>query len=41
MPYHDLNRDMWDDVRSGIAHLSLLILMLADEYLLNVLCGFG
>jgi hypothetical protein len=29
MPYRNLNGDMWDDVGSGIAHLSTLILVLA------------
>jgi hypothetical protein len=37
----DLDRDMWDDVESGIAHLSLLMLMLAHRYPLDVLCGLG
>jgi hypothetical protein len=37
----DLDRDMWDDAGSRIAHLSPLILMLARGYPLDVLCGFG
>jgi hypothetical protein len=41
MPYHDLGGDMWDDVGSRIAHLSVLILVLARGCPLNVLCGFG
>jgi hypothetical protein len=37
----DLDRDMWDNVGSGISHLSPLILILTRGYLLNVLCGLG
>jgi hypothetical protein len=40
-PNHDLDKDMWDNVGSEIAHLSRLILILARGYPLNVLCGFG
>jgi hypothetical protein len=40
-PIHNLDGYMWDDVGSGIAHLSPLILMLAHEYSLNILCGLG
>jgi hypothetical protein len=32
----DLDRDMWDDAGSGIAHLSPLILMLSRWYPLNI-----
>jgi hypothetical protein len=34
--YHNLDGDMWDDVGSMIAHLSLLILMFARGYPFNV-----
>jgi hypothetical protein len=37
-PNRDLDEDMWDNVGSGIAHLSPLILILAHRYPLNVLC---
>jgi hypothetical protein len=40
-PNRDLDEDMWDNVGSGIAHLSLLILILARGYPLNILCGLG
>jgi hypothetical protein len=39
MLYHNLDEDMWDDVGSGISHLSLLILMLTHRCPLNELCG--
>jgi hypothetical protein len=32
---------MWNDVGSEIAHLSLLVLVLARECPLNILCGLG
>jgi hypothetical protein len=38
-PIYDLSGDIWDDMGSGIAHLSPLILMLARGYPLDVLCG--
>jgi hypothetical protein len=38
MPYRYLDEDMWNNVGSGIAHLSPLILILARRYLLNILC---
>jgi hypothetical protein len=38
-PIRDLDRDMWDEVESGIAHLFLLILILTCGYPLDVLCG--
>jgi hypothetical protein len=41
MPYRNLDGDMWDDVGSGIAHLSPLILVLAHGCPLNVLCVLG
>jgi hypothetical protein len=41
MPYCDLDEDMWDDMGSGIAHLSLLNLVLARGCPLNVLYGLG
>jgi hypothetical protein len=37
----DLDGDMWDDAGSGITHLSLLILILARGYPLDILCGLG
>jgi hypothetical protein len=37
----DLDGDMWDDAKSGIVHLSPLILILSRGYSLNVLCGLG
>jgi hypothetical protein len=40
-PNRDLDEDMWDNVESGIAYLSSLILILAHGYLFNVLCGLG
>jgi hypothetical protein len=40
-PYRDLDEDIWDNVGSGIAHLSFLILILTHGYPLNVLCGLG
>jgi hypothetical protein len=40
-PNRDLDEDIWDNVESGIAHLSPLILILARGYQLNVLCGHG
>jgi hypothetical protein len=38
-PNRNLDENMWDNVRSEIAHLSLLILILAHRYPLNVLYG--
>jgi hypothetical protein len=40
-PNRDLDEYMWDNVGSGIAHLSPLILILARGYSLNVLYGLG
>jgi hypothetical protein len=40
-PYRNLDGDMWDDVESGIAHLSLLNLVFAHGYPLNILAGLG
>jgi hypothetical protein len=40
-PYHDLDEDMWDDMESGISHLSLLILVLTRGCPFNILCGLG
>jgi hypothetical protein len=37
-PYYTLDNDMWNDIGNRIAHLSLLILVFAQRYLLNVLC---
>jgi hypothetical protein len=40
-PNRNLDEDMWDNVGSGIAHLSHLILILTRGYPLNVLSGLG
>jgi hypothetical protein len=37
MKIYGLDENMWDDVESEIAHLSLLILVLAREYPLNII----
>jgi hypothetical protein len=37
----DLDGDMWDNVESGISHLSPLILILARKYPLNILYELG
>jgi hypothetical protein len=38
---HDLDRDMWDDVESGITHLFPLILILAHRYPFKYYLGLG
>jgi hypothetical protein len=35
----DLDEDMWDNMGSGIAHLSSLVLILTRGCPLNILCG--
>jgi hypothetical protein len=40
-PYRDLDEDIWDNVGSGIAHLSFLILILAHGTRLTYYVGLG